>query len=238
MDGQTQDGDVTKVTTDTDGKQDEVLAVLNATLKRDFKTRDEALKSVDNLHRMVGDNAIAELREKAKEAENFSKVIDAVAKAEGLDVNEARKQVLDELMNNSPAEVQKTEAKAQQQTTTATDSRYDKLAAKLDRLEERDLLETYPEAKNVIKELKDLKQVYSDKELKEIYEASSLKEVASKAANFEKAETEKAGAGVESKSRQADLAGSAMKDLVHAAQNSGLQSDRQKLVEAYFGDLK
>jgi len=235
MDSQTQGGDVTQVTTDTDGKQDEVLAVLNATLKRDFKTRDEALKSVDNLHRMVGDNAIAELREKAKESENFTKVIEAVAKAEGLDVSEARKQVLDELMNTQPAESIKEEQKAQ---PAATDARYDKMAAKLDRLEERDLLETYPEAKNVIKELKDLKTVYADKELKEIYEASSLKDVAIKASNFEKAETEKAGAGVDSKSRQSDLASAGMKDLVHAAQNSGLQSDRQKLVEAFFGDLK
>src|SRR3990167_7852609 len=82
-----------------DGKPDEVLAALNEVLKRDFKTRDEALKSVDNLHRMVGDNAVAELREKAKDADMFAKVVLRYSKEEGVTNEEARKALLDIAMD-------------------------------------------------------------------------------------------------------------------------------------------
>ena len=94
-----------------DGKPDEALAALNEVLKRDFKSRDEALKSVDNLHRMVGDNAIAELRE-SYDADNFLKVVSRYAQDEGV-TNEAAERRLEAVMDTQPEKKVETKEVAQ-----------------------------------------------------------------------------------------------------------------------------
>lgn len=217
---------------DKDGKPDEVLAVLNATLKRDFKTREEAVKSVDNLHRMVGDSAVAELREKAKDADLFVKMVEKYASDEGVSKEEARKTFLETIMDTQPDKKDEKPVVTSEKTNASiTEAR---LEAALVKLQEKDLLEAYPEAKLVINDLKALRAVQPDKELKDIYEASSLKDMAQKAVAYEKEKTAKDTTAVESKSRQVDLNADNLKVLAQAAMNSGMESDKVKLVDAYF----
>lgn len=216
-----------------DGKQDEVLAVLNEVLKRDFKSREEAVKSVDSLHRMVGDNAIAELREKAKEADNFSKVIGAYAKDQGVTTEEARKTLLEAAMDQTP--VHKMEDKpADPNKASITEQR---LELALLKLQEKELLEVYPGAKAVLSDLKALRAVQPDKELKEIYEASSLKDMVAKAMTYEQEKATKEASAVEPKSRQVDMKSEAMKQLIEKA-NVGFLDDKAALVQAFFDQNK
>lgn len=58
--------------TDVEGKSEEAdtlsLDEINSTLKREFKTKEEALKSIDGLKRLVGDQELAKDRKEKKEA--------------------------------------------------------------------------------------------------------------------------------------------------------------------------
>lgn len=211
-----------------DGKPDEVLAALNEVLKRDFKSRDEALKSVDNLHRMVGDNAIAELREKAKDADNFLKVVSRYAQDEGVTNEAARKTLLEAVMDTQPEKKVETKEVAQ---TSATEQ---KLEMALVKLQERDLLEAYPEAKAVLSDLKSLRSVTPNKELKEIYEASSLKDMVTKSVAYEKEKATKDTTTVVPNARQANLEADNLKTLVAQARSSGMETDKVALVDAFF----
>jgi hypothetical protein len=217
-----------------DGKPDEVLALLNETLKREFKTREEALKSVDNLHRMVGDQAVAELREKAKDADLFSKVVSRYAKDEGVSNEDARKAILEITMDTQPEEKKSEAAPEKVQTSSATEARLEQALVKL---QERDLLEAYPEAKLVLADLKALRSISPAKELKEIYEGSGLKDVATKASIFEKEKAQKETTAVESKTRQVNMEDASIKQLAQKAVQSGIEQDKVALVEAYFKNL-
>lgn len=211
-----------------DGKPDEVLAVLNEVLKRDFKTRDEAVKSVDNLHRMVGDNAIAELRERAKDAELFSKVVENYAKGEGITTEEARKELLAEKRMEQPP------AKQEEQKQAVAPELERKLDEALIRLQEKELLEAHPDAKLVLNDVKALRAANPGKELKEIYEASSLKDMVAKAVTYEKEKSTKESTAVDSSPRQADLRADQFKDLIAKAQSTGLMDDKAALVAEFF----
>lgn len=212
-----------------DGKPDEVLAVLNEVLKRDFKTRDEAVKSVDNLKNMVGDNAIAELREKAKDADLFAKVVGNYAKAEGLTNEDSRKALLQEAMDQAPV------TKQEEQKPQAVNPELErKLDEALVRLQEKELLEAHPNAKLVLNDVKALRAANPGKELKEIYEASSLKDMVAKAVTYETEKAAKESTAVDTSPRQADLKADQFKDLVAKAQSTGMMDDKAALVAEFF----
>lgn len=213
-----------------DGK-DEVLAVLNESLKRDFKTRDEALKSLDNLNRMVGDNAIADLRKKAADSDNFDRVVRAYAEMQGLEYAEARAEILKDV-----SEKKKEERSERTETSTSSSLESEVKNLRL-KIQEKELLEFYPEAKTVLKELKDLAQIYSGKELKEIYESSALKDMAGKAMALEKEKMEKESTAVKTSPRQANLQEEKFKSLVDSVKKRGFDDDKEKLVEHYFQQL-
>lgn len=60
--------------TDVEGKGEAVdslsLDEINSTLKREFKTKEEALKSLDGLKRLVGDQELAKERKKEKSGDS------------------------------------------------------------------------------------------------------------------------------------------------------------------------
>lgn len=225
------DGEVAK--TDV-GKPtvDEVLTVLNETLKRDFKTREEAVKSLTNLNSMVGDNAIAELRKKAEDASNFDAIVKAYAASEGKTPDQARLELLNEI------KVQKTPAnetvRTSDTTGTATDQRLKALELEL---QEERLLKAHPEAKHVLKELKDLSGIYSGKTLTAIYQDSSLKDMATKASAYEQEKVSKETTAVKSNTRQVDFKAEKINGLVDLVRKRGYESDRSALVEAYIQQI-
>ena len=146
-------------------------------LGREFKDPEDLLKSVDNLHRMVGDQSIAELRTKAAEADNFAKVIGVYAKSEGLSLADARNELLNSVNDMSDVTpAQPTEA-AKVSIPEELVKRLERAEAVADKIQERELLELFPESKHVINEVKALAKA-AGKELKEFYEASAIKEVA------------------------------------------------------------
>ena len=214
-------------------KEDEVLATLNQTLKRNFTSRDEALKSLANLNAMVGDNAIAQLREKAKDADNFQTFVEAYAKESGKDFSAARTELLEEL-NGFKTSNPKTEAPTQRSESDPLAEQVKNLTMKL---QEKELLEAYPEAKNVLKELKDLSKIHTDQELKQIYETTSLKDIAGKASTYEQEKTTKPNSTVQSSSRQVDFGEVKMKQLVEAVGKRGYEQDKVKLVQSYIEQM-
>ena len=222
------DGAAAKVDAGKPG-EDEVLKVLNETLKRSFTSREEAVKSLTNLNSMVGDNAIAELRKKAEDSHNFDAVVKAYAKAESKDEVSARKELLDDIAEFKAAPSQQKVTSGP--TASASDDRVRALELKL---QERDLLDAYPEAKSVLKEVKDLAGIYSGQDLKQIYESSNLKDMAIKATTYEKEKATKASSSVQSNSRQADFADAEMKTLLDAVKARGFDDDKARFVEAYL----
>lgn len=208
-------------------KGDEVLSFLSQTLKREFKTREDAQKSLDNLNSLVGDNAVAELRAKAADADAFQQVIKAYAASEGITVEEARKELITG-SNTAPMIEEKPvvpQAPASQ-PDAALAAQVEKMAL---RLQEKDLLEAYPEAKHVLDEVKTMAKL-SGKEMKEFYEGSSLKTAAVAA----KEKETKDNPSPNSSSRQgADLA--PLTDLVQKVTKGGTELDRISLVEKALG---
>lgn len=204
---------------------DELLKKLSGVLGREFKDADDLLKSVDNLHRMVGDQAVAELRTKAAQADDFSKVIAAYAKEEGVTIEQARKEIL-----SSVEETQTKPMENENKTTLPDDvmKRLEKAEAIAEKVQVRELLEAHPESKHVIEEIKSLARA-AGKDMKEFYESSALKEVATKVAAHEKAESEKSkeSTSPDSNSRQSpNLAEHS--ELVKAV-SSGNASENQRV---------
>lgn len=204
-------------------KGDEVLSFLNGVLKRDFKTREEAQKSIDNLNSMVGDNAVAELRTKAADADAFNKVIQAYAKSEGITIEEAKKELITGSSTPTMEEIKPVEntPAAAPAADTKQNERVDMLYA---RMQEKDLLEAYPEAKHVLDEVKAMAKL-TGKEMKEYFEGSALKTAAIAASEKEK----KDNPSPNSNGRQgADL--SSVQDLVATVSKGGTENDRVALV--------
>jgi len=213
------------------GATDEVLSVLNQVLKREFKTRDEAVKSLDNLNRMVGDNAIAELRKRAQDSDNFEAIVSAYAENENLTKQQAREDLLKEIQKTST----KTEVPSSEKNMdNAVLQEVKSLKMKL---QEKELLEIYPEAKSILKELKDLSQIYSGKELKEIYETSALRDTVRKVADLEKEKGERETTAVKSTARQVNFQEEKMGKLIEGVKKRGFDEDKIGLVEAYIEQL-
>lgn len=208
---------------------DEFLTMLNTTLKRNFTSRDEAVKSLDNLNRMVGDNALAELRKQAEDGKNFDAVVHAYAKNEGKTPEVARKELLDEIAG------QKTQTPPAQTNSGSSGTDSDKRLRALElELQEERLLKTHPEAKNVLKEVKDLSNIYVGQTLTAIYEGSSLKDMATKAETYDKEKSTKSNTAVQSNTRQVSFADEDLKKAIDNMHKTGFDSDKQALVEAFI----
>jgi hypothetical protein len=217
--------------------KDVTLKFLNETLKRDFTSLDDAAKTLANLNSMVGDQAIAALR---KDSADFSKVVEAYSKSEGVDAARAKELLfaeLSEFETRIKTDERQTEIPSQPNSKPMqeTDAKFRDLEI---RLQERDLKEVYPESGRVMTQLKDLAKVYPEKDLKTIYEASGLKEMAALAHEKEKADAEaatKPNASVPPNAAgTVDFNGDKMKTLVQKVQSGGLDQDRIALVTEFF----
>jgi hypothetical protein len=162
------------------------LEKLSEALGRKITDPEEALKAVKNLHSLVGDRTIADLRKKAETYDTFEALVKGYAEEEGIKPEEARK-VLEGLAKGSGPQ---------------KDERVDKVLEKMSSLEmqlqERDFLGEHPEAKSVLKELKALAAA-SGQTLAEAYETSALKSIVTRAAASE--EREKMGSSLRPSSR-------------------------------------
>lgn len=144
------------------------LERLSEALGRKITDPEEALKAVKNLHSLVGDRTIADLRKKAETHDTFEALVNGYAEEEGITPEEARKALSELAQGSGPLK----------------DERVDKVLEKMSamemQLQERDFLEAHPEAKGVLKELKALAAA-GGTTLAEAYDSSSLKEVMAKA---------------------------------------------------------
>jgi hypothetical protein len=211
--------------------EEATLKFINETLKRDFKSLPEAQKSLENLNAFVGDNSIAALREQAKEGELFTKVVQAVASSQGVSLQQARKDLLEEIQGVSSETKSPVGSQASAQSGTP-----DPVAEEVNRLklkiETKELLDLHPEAKLVLNELNILAKA-SGKSLVETFESSGLKEAAKKAVDFDKSK-EAPSASVNPSSRQGEeLTKSA--ELVEKVKKQGRFEDKADLVAKYFG---
>lgn len=178
------------------------LKKLSEALGREVKDVDDALKAVKNLHGMVGDRTIADLRKKAEAHDTLENLVRGYAEEEGLELEEARKQ----LSQLAKSKVSK-------------DERVDGVLKEISdlklQLQEKDFLDSHPEAKALVKELKTMAQA-TGQSLADVYESSSLKELATKAAAS--GERDNKGTSVRPQGRQmpqSDRAKEALERLKH-----------------------
>lgn len=126
----------------------DVLGFLNRTLKREFASEEEAVKSLTELNGRVGDRSLADLRKKAETADNFDALVEGYAEEQEMSVEDAR----EELLSLAQGAKKKTSS-----SRSDADSGESKRLAEVEiRLDLADLLVTFPEAKLVLEDLKDL----------------------------------------------------------------------------------
>ncbi len=162
------------------------LEKLSEVLGRKFENTDDALKALKNLHSLVGDRTIADLRKKAEVHDTFEALVTGYAEEEGITPEEARK-ALSEMARGSAA---------------PKDERVDALQKQVENLvlqnQESSFLADHPEAKSVLKELKAL-AASGGQTLAEAYESSALKNIVAKAVASE--EREKMGSSLRPSTR-------------------------------------
>lgn len=163
------------------------LKQLGEALGREFKDTDDAMKALKNLHSLVGDRSIADLRKKAESHDLFESIVSGYAEEEGLDLEEARKQLRDLAKGQS----------------RKGDERIDVVLKEVSelrlQLQEKNFLDEHPEAKSVLKELKTIASS-TGQSLSDVYQSSSLRELAVKAVAAE--EKEKTGTMMRPSARQ------------------------------------
>ncbi len=157
------------------------LDKLSEALGRKITDPEEAIKAVKNLHSLVGDRTIADLRKKAESHETFEQLVEGYAKEEGLKPEEARKYLSDLAKGSAPLRDER------------VDKVLDEVSSLKMQLQEKDFLADHPEAKSVLKELKALAAA-GGQSLSEAYESSALKAMATRAAASE--EREKMGSSL------------------------------------------
>lgn len=157
------------------------LDKLSEALGRKITDPEEALKAVKNLHSLVGDRTIADLRKKAESHETFEQLVEGYAKEEGLKPEEARKYLSDLAKGSAPLRDER------------VDKVLDQVSSLKAQIEEKDFLADHPEAKSVLKELKAVAAA-GGQSLSEAYESSALKAMATRAAASE--EREKMGSSL------------------------------------------
>lgn len=157
------------------------LDKLSEALGRKITDPEEAIKAVKNLHSLVGDRTIADLRKKAESHETFEQLVEGYAKEEGLKPEEARKYLSDLAKGSAPLRDER------------VDKVLDEVSSLKMQLQEKDFIADHPEAKSVLKELKALAAA-GGQSLSEAYESSALKTMATRAAASE--EREKMGSSL------------------------------------------
>lgn len=212
------------------GTEEAALKFLSETLKRDFKSIDDATKMLTNLNSLVGDNAIAELREKAKDAENFEAVVRAYAKEEGVTFGDAKRTLLENVKASVPV---KETSSPEIKSDDPLRAEFEKIKNKL---QEKELIEAYPEAKAVLKELTAMAKSTPDKELREIYESSALKDALSKATQYDKSK-EVPSASVSSSSRQYNFESDNFKKAIETLKANNFEGNQIAFVEAALKQL-
>ncbi len=230
--GKTPEGKGDGNTQEQPKEKDDFLSVVNEVLKREFTTRDEAVKSLENLNSMVGDNAIAELRKKATDADHFSALVQAVAADNKVTPEQAKEHVLSTLKEFKPKPVM--ENTTNQQTPEAGGSSNPELEKQVQELlqarQKEELLRKYPDAEHVMSDV-ELMSKASGKSLLETFEGSSFKDVASKV----KEKAEEPASSPDSKSRLSSPDDST-KEIIDRIQKTGSQVAREELVKTILGE--
>lgn len=195
------------------------LGQLSQVLGREFKDPEDAMKALKNLHSLVGDRTIADLRKKAETHDTFEALVNGYAKEEGIKPEEARKYLADLAQGSQPPK----------------DERVDALQKTVENLvlqnQEKDFLLEHPEAKSVLKELKAL-AAQGGQSLSEAYESSSLKSIVARAAASE--EREKMGSSLRPSNRSA-APSTKLKDAMDRLKNDRSGDAQDKAVAAALG---
>ena len=151
------------------------LERLSEALGRKVSDPEDALKAVKNLHSLVGDRTIADLRKKAESHDTYEALVTAFAKDEGITPEESRKRLDGMAKSSAPQK----------------DERVDALQETVKNLvlqnQEKDFLLEHPEAKSVLKELRAIAAA-GGQTLSEAYESSSLKGIVARASASEERE--------------------------------------------------
>lgn len=116
-----------------------VLETLQGITGRKYSSLDDAKKHLENLNRMVGDNSLAEAREKAQLLDN---VLSGYAREQGISLKEAKEHIKN--LVTTPTPIQQSEVRATQETVPP------EVHARLARLEQFEFLNENPEAKQYI----------------------------------------------------------------------------------------
>lgn len=159
---------------------------LSEALGRKISDPEEALKAVKNLHSLVGDRSIADLRKKAEAHDTFEALVTGYAKEEGIGQEEARKHLADLARDSAPRKDDRVDAVLKEMSELKV------------QLQEKDFITEHPEAKSVLKELKAL-AAQTGQTIAEAYESSSLKGIVTKAVASD--EREKTGTSLRPSNR-------------------------------------
>ncbi len=195
------------------------LAQLSQVLGREFKDPEDAMKALKNLHSLVGDRTIADLRKRAETHDTYEALVNGYAKEEGIKPEEARKHFAELAQGSAPPK----------------DERVDALQKTVENLvlqnQEKDFLLEHPEAKSVLKELKAL-AAQGGQSLSEAYESSSLKTIVARAAASE--EREKMGSSLRP-SHKAGTPSTKVKDAMDRLKSDQSGDAKDKAVAAALG---
>lgn len=216
----------------TDGDTDAVIKFFNEQLKRDFKSLEEVEKTVTNLNSMVGDNAIAELRKKAEDADHFKKVVDAYANSEGLTFDKAKAELLKEVNVISAPTMQ--EQKLETPPSMDGFVKREEFEQIKQSLQEKDLLSAHPEAAHVLNEVK-LLAASQNKSFIDVYASSGLKSLAETKSKFDLEQKEKETTAVEPNSRTMNLKEEETKQLIDKITKFNVADDKAALVSKVLG---
>ena len=195
------------------------LDKLSEALGRKITDPEEALKAVKNLHSLVGDRTIADLRKKAETHETYEQLVTGYAKEEGITPDEARKALGELARNAAPPRDERVEKVL------------DEMSALKMQLQEKDFIADHPEAKSVLKELKALAAA-GGQTLSEAYESSSLKDIVAKAAASE--EREKSGTSLRPSNR-AGVASDKVKNALERLKTDRSGDAQDRAVKAALG---
>lgn len=152
-DAEVKAADVTQAAPTDAQKQEDALVLLREVTKRDFKTKEEAKKYLENLNRLVGDQTIAKQRERAKLADTL---VSRVAVENSMSIEEAES-YLANLTNNMEQQPQRVQTPDPQ------------LEERLRRGERAEFLMETPEAKPFLDKIEEYSKA-TGKSYKESYD--------------------------------------------------------------------
>lgn len=205
----------------------EVLKFVEGFSGRKFESLDEAAKFAKNLNSLVGDNALAKVREDAKV---FNSLAEKFATSEGKPLEEAKKLLVETLVSKATAEPAKP---TKTEPPVVEDKRVDKTASEVEELKARlnraDLLKKYPYAELVQDEISVIAKAKGISDV-EAFESSPLKTLAEA-----KAKEESRKSPVVTSSNRIGYDKQRVQDLGAKVLKSGSEEDKIALVKEYLG---